>query len=410
MTSNVNTTPAGSQTVRRRPRDRKASIAAIASDMFAARGFNSVRMEDIAAEAGITARALYRHYANKQELLSHIINASQRRFIAAFDAPGDPGASPSGRLDATLARLAAASLASPHFNVLWQREARYLAEDDQRIVRQRLRAMAAQMAKLISENLDELGAEQAQLRAWAVITAVSSPGRHPDLSVPPSRFARLLVTAANAAIHSEPIRPGDGAPLSPAAAGRHVTLPSRREQVLAAATEMFRGAGFQAVNINQIGQRAGIAGPAIYRYFGAKGDILVALIGRYYEWLAYEMVQALRAAKPTQPAEVLARLVEGHARVAAVAPDLVAVAINDWIDLPLDEAEQLQRVRSDYYAAWAEHVLSNDPKRTRAEAMALVRIAITVIEDTVRIARMAARPDFAPAIAAIALGILTARG
>ncbi|MDZ4233931.1 MAG: helix-turn-helix domain-containing protein, partial [Dietzia sp.] len=52
--------------VRRRPKDRKQQILEQAVRLFIDRGFHSVKLEDIAEASGVTARALYRHYDNKQ--------------------------------------------------------------------------------------------------------------------------------------------------------------------------------------------------------------------------------------------------------------------------------------------------------------------------------------------------------
>ena len=64
-------------TVKRRPKDRKEQILEQAVRLFTERGFHSVKLEDIAEAAGVTARALYRHYENKQALLAAVIRTAQ---------------------------------------------------------------------------------------------------------------------------------------------------------------------------------------------------------------------------------------------------------------------------------------------------------------------------------------------
>ncbi|MFE2349417.1 helix-turn-helix domain-containing protein [Kitasatospora cineracea] len=51
----------------RRPPDRKALFRATAAELFRERGFHNVTP---AEAVGITAPALYRHYRDKQDLLS----------------------------------------------------------------------------------------------------------------------------------------------------------------------------------------------------------------------------------------------------------------------------------------------------------------------------------------------------
>ena len=58
-------------------------------------------------------------------------------------------------------------------------------------------------------------------------------------------------------------------PASPARGGR------RTEQIVRAATHLFQDLGYQNVSIDQIGAAVGLTGPAVYRHFKGKHDILV---------------------------------------------------------------------------------------------------------------------------------------
>jgi AcrR family transcriptional regulator len=53
---------------------------------------------------------------------------------------------------------------------------------------------------------------------------------------------------------------------------------TRRDEILAAAAELFAAHGYAAVGIDEIGARAGVTGPAVYRYFPSKEAILTAVI------------------------------------------------------------------------------------------------------------------------------------
>ena len=52
----------------------------------------------------------------------------------------------------------------------------------------------------------------------------------------------------------------------------------RRDAILAAAADLFRERGFRATSLDDIGAAAGVSGPAIYRYFGSKHELLATLI------------------------------------------------------------------------------------------------------------------------------------
>ena len=90
--------------VRRRPKDRKKQILEQAARLFIERGFHSVKLEEIAEAAGVTARALYRHYDNKQALLAAVILNAQDEYQSARYAAGATQRRPAGRCQRRAAR------------------------------------------------------------------------------------------------------------------------------------------------------------------------------------------------------------------------------------------------------------------------------------------------------------------
>ena len=388
-----------------RPRDRKTVIARHAQALFSERGYNSVPMTEIAQAVGITAGAVYRHYSNKRDLLSDIVNSSQRRFLSALEDLGSQSVADPGRaLSDGLVGMAAASLDSEHFAALWQREARHLAPEDQAGMRSRLNEMAGRLRDTIHSARQGLGAVSAEVQAWAVLAIMVSPGHHSE-TLPRPAFDRFLVSACRAALNSED--PGsdlDEWSRTAPAAGQNVV--SRREQILAAAAQAFRRQGYQGVSTDDIGAAAGVAGPALYRHFDAKSDILVALIRRHQEWVAYEATCALQRVPSGEPASVLAALVRSYVRVSLNAPDLLSVTITEWLDLPEREVDALERVRHDNRLAWAHWLSLVRPALSRSDALLLVRTAIILIEDTVRITHLLRAPHIETQLATLALALM----
>ncbi|MFE2996754.1 TetR/AcrR family transcriptional regulator, partial [Nocardia sp. NPDC059246] len=94
------TTPAsdpGARAVRRRPKNRRAQIAAVSAAEFAALGYHRVSMEDIAARLGITSTALYRHYPSKYALFASELLRLGALTVAAVRLPPEAGAWPARR-------------------------------------------------------------------------------------------------------------------------------------------------------------------------------------------------------------------------------------------------------------------------------------------------------------------------
>jgi TetR/AcrR family transcriptional regulator, cholesterol catabolism regulator len=74
---------------------RRRDLIEAAARSFAAKGFQGVRMDDVAAEAGTDRATLYYYFANKQQLFRAVIidaveaNVARAREIAEGDAPAD---------------------------------------------------------------------------------------------------------------------------------------------------------------------------------------------------------------------------------------------------------------------------------------------------------------------------------
>ncbi|GAA4558281.1 helix-turn-helix domain-containing protein [Pseudonocardia xishanensis] len=125
---------------------------------------------------------------------------------------------------------------------------------------------------------------------------------------------------------------------------------ARREQLVAAAAQEFRAKGFAGVGVDDIGGRVDVVGPALYRYFDTKADILVAAVSRWHEWPALETARVFHAPVPGEA--VLGLLVEGHVRTALHATDLLAVWLTERLYLPDAVRERLDRVQADSLAEW----------------------------------------------------------
>ena len=66
---------------------------------------------------------------------------------------------------------------------------------------------------------------------------------------------------------------------------RQTAKARRRQAILDHAKRLFAASGFRAVSIEEIGAGAGISGPAVYRHFGSKEDILAELLVGISEYL-----------------------------------------------------------------------------------------------------------------------------
>ncbi|WP_350001538.1 TetR family transcriptional regulator [Pseudarthrobacter sp. WHRI 8279] len=125
------------------------AIAALALKMFAERGYEQTSMEDIAREAGVGRKSLYRHFANKADLvwggMGPVIAASGTAFESAPAPPMSRHETLDGLREAVLAGVAALP--------------------DLSVTRGRLR-LIAEHPELMSRSQDFLGTRREQTRSY----------------------------------------------------------------------------------------------------------------------------------------------------------------------------------------------------------------------------------------------------
>ncbi|ORA63699.1 TetR family transcriptional regulator [Mycolicibacterium elephantis] len=387
-------------TVKRRPKDRKKQILQQAVRLFTERGFHSVKLEDIAEAAGVTARALYRHYENKQALLAAAIITAQEEYQSVR---GRDAGSTRQPLSDELPDLIAAAIATRALTVLWQREARYLNDDDRAQVRNRINTIVAGMQAGVRLEVPELSDRHSELRAWAVSSTLTSLGRH-SLTLPREELKDLLYQACMTAARTPPV-----SDLTPADVPSHPerALFSRHETLLAAGARLFRAQGYPAVSTSEIGKSVGIAGPGLYRSFSSKQAILDTLIRRLDDWWTLECVRALRA--DGDEAATLRRLVAGRVRVCLDDPDLVSVSITELAHASEEVRDGFLRSQADREAVWTELVRKLVPDTTTAQARLLVAAADSFVDDVARTWHLTRNSGVAEEVTALAIAILTSR-
>jgi AcrR family transcriptional regulator len=371
----------------RRPRDRKHQLATVAAELFRARGYRGVGVNDIAAAAGITGPALYRHFADKQTILAYVLLSSVRDMENRTTAALSAWESPSGeQVDELLSRIAAASVERRDVAALWRWEGSHLSPTDQREIGKRSNTILTAWAKVLLDLRPELPAADAEFLCWAALSVFGSVSVH-RTTVAKRRFVQLLVEVANRVVHTD--LPQDK-PEPPALTLGVGTLP-RREQLLSAAAELFRVRGFHAVSMEDIGAAAGIAGPSVYRHFPSKSSLIYAIGRRAADRLALGAEHALRSS--SNEAEALHRLVDSYVQVLTGSVELAVSFSLDGVNLPEHERADLLRVQREYVAQWCGLLVAAKPELSAREAKITVHVALTIANDLARTRRVNQRPS-----------------
>jgi AcrR family transcriptional regulator len=140
------------------------------------------------------------------------------------------------------------------------------------------------------------------------------------------------------------MRPVSSQPLSPSAPA------TRREQILAAAAELFARHGFHGVGIDDIGAAVGISGPALYRHFRSKDAMLGEMLTSISEILLAGGQD--RAARGGEPEDLLAELVRFQVDFALDNPALITVQERNLGNLTDPDRRRVRALQRRYVEVW----------------------------------------------------------
>lgn len=139
---------------------------------------------------------------------------------------------------------------------------------------------------------------------------------------------------------------------------------ARRNQIIAAATQLFYQRGFYATGIDDIGAAAGITGPGVYRHFAGKDEILIAVLDRIWMMLR----AGIDGAADLEPKEALDLLIETHVRLSVTQRAEFTLLIEDLRFLPHDYQELASSNRATYQDSWAVAIAELYPDLTLEQA------------------------------------------
>lgn len=153
--------------------------------------------------------------------------------------------------------------------------------------------------------------------------------------------------------------------------------PARKQRILQAAAELIGQRGYHSVSLAEIGSSAGIVGSGIYRHFGNKASVLVALFDQVINTLSESATAAVDSTD--DPKRALDLLVAGHVEFALVHRQLLQVYHQDIRNLPDEDRVRLARKQRLYLEEWVHVLTSSRPGLNDTEARQLVHAAIGAI-------------------------------
>jgi AcrR family transcriptional regulator len=149
---------------------------------------------------------------------------------------------------------------------------------------------------------------------------------------------------------------------------------SRDRQILEAAAALFYEKGFHGVGVDEIGERVGISGPALYRHFSGKDEILATLLNETLD----ELITAA-AAVYEDPQQDLQRLIRHHVEFSIENRHLINVYQREVRSLVEPWRRQYNRRMQQYAARWQEAIGRSFPEASPEHVAAATQAAIGLI-------------------------------
>ena len=139
---------------------------------------------------------------------------------------------------------------------------------------------------------------------------------------------------------------------------------------MAAAAELFRERGFRETSLDDIGAAAGVSGPAIYRYFKSKDELLSVLIEEAAITWRETVDDVLN--EDTPPLVTLERLIDAAIALQLKNGNLRDVFVQEYRSLDDDARRRVARIERVTMAEWVHLLCEVRPGLTDEEARAAV--------------------------------------
>ena len=144
----------------------------------------------------------------------------------------------------------------------------------------------------------------------------------------------------------------------------------RRDGIVRAAADLFRERGFRATSLDDIGAAAGVSGPAIYRYFKSKHELLSVLIEDAAITWRVTVDEVLRTDEP--PLVTLERLIDAAVALQLKNGNLRGVWFHELRTLDDEARRRLARIDRVTMAEWVHLLCEVREGLTEDEARAAV--------------------------------------
>ena len=129
---------------------------------------------------------------------------------------------------------------------------------------------------------------------------------------------------------------------------------NRRQELLAIAADLFAARGFPNVTVDDLGDAAGVSGPALYHHFAGKD----ALLGEMLIGISEHLLGGGTRLAAGRPADLPEQLIMFHAQFAVDNRSLITVHFRDLIHATAADQARVRRLQARYASIWVDALVA----------------------------------------------------
>ncbi len=133
---------------------------------------------------------------------------------------------------------------------------------------------------------------------------------------------------------------------------RSAAKAARRDELLGAAARLMAERGYASVRLEDIGAAVGVSGPAMYRHFSNKHDVLAQMLVDVSRRLLGGGTAVVD--RRETPETAIRQLIAFHTEFALTEPDLIEVQYRDLSSLDIGARHDVRRLQRQYVDLWVD--------------------------------------------------------
>ena len=141
---------------------------------------------------------------------------------------------------------------------------------------------------------------------------------------------------------------------------------TRRQQIEAAASALFRERGYAATSVRDIAQALNIQGGSLYAHVASKEDVLWSIVSRAADRFNAEVGPIAADHTPMLATTRLRAMIRAHVEVVTSAQRDAAVFLHEWRFLSPERREQMAARRDAYEALFRQVIAAGSAAGTFA--------------------------------------------